>query len=158
MRSINKVILIGNITRDPEIRKTPNGQSMATFGLATNREWISQGGEKNNLTEFHELVAWSKLAEICEQYLKKGKLIYVEGYLKTRSWDTPEGVRKFKTEVVVQDMIMLEKRAGNDNNLPAHNESAKTDEGEKEAPVEEAPVEEKEEEIPEVSIEEDLKL
>lgn len=110
MRSINKVILIGNITRDPELKKTANGQSIVTFGLATNREWASSKGEKHSLAEYHNLVAWGKLAEICHQYLKKGKLIYVEGYLKTRSWDSPEGVKIFKTEVVVYDMIMLEKR------------------------------------------------
>ncbi|MBI5754613.1 single-stranded DNA-binding protein [Candidatus Peregrinibacteria bacterium] len=111
MRSVNKVFLIGNLTRNPELRQTANGQSMCTFGIATNRDWITQGGEKKGSTEFHELVIWAKLAEFCHQYLKKGKLIYVEGYLKTRSWDTPEGVRRFKTEVVVQDLIILEKRA-----------------------------------------------
>lgn len=110
MRSVNKVILVGNITRDPEIKKTTNGQSIVTFGLATNREWVTSKGEKQSLAEYHNLVAWGKLAEICDQYLKKGKLIYVEGYLKTRSWDSPEGVKIFKTEVVIYDMIMLEKR------------------------------------------------
>ena len=164
MRSINKVILIGNITRDPEMRKTPNGQSMTTFGLATNREWMNQGGDKKGLTEFHELVAWSKLAEICAQYLKKGKLIYVEGYLKTRSWDTPEGVRKFKTEVVIQDMIMLEKRSDNGEDMPVYDAAAEGDEGTEEKPTKEAPVEEeksddeKAEDTPDISIEEDLKL
>lgn len=150
MRSVNKVILIGNVTRDPELRQTPNGQSVVTFGIATNREWVTRGGQKNNLAEFHDVVAWANLAEICSQYLKKGKLVYVEGYLKTRSWDTPEGVKKFKTEIVVQDMIMLDKRtsaplsggsatgdadesddyipeeesAGNGNNEPAHSAPA----------------------------------
>jgi len=110
MRSINKVILIGNLTRDPELRQTPNGQNVVTFGLATNREWVTRDGRKQSLTEYHDLVAWANLAEICAKYLKKGKLVYIEGYLKTRSWDTPEGIRKFKTEIVVQDMIMLDKR------------------------------------------------
>lgn len=110
MRSVNKVILIGNITRDPELKQTGNGQSIVTFGIATNREWATGDGEKHSLSEYHNLVAWGKLAEICQQYLKKGKLIYVEGYLKTRSWDSPEGAKIFKTEVVLQDMIMLEKR------------------------------------------------
>lgn len=110
MRSINKVIIIGNLTRDPELRQTPNGQNVVTFGLATNREWVTRDGRKQTSAEFHDLVAWAKLAEICHQYLKKGKLVYVEGYLKTRSWDTPEGTRKFRTEIVVQDMIMLDKR------------------------------------------------
>ena len=110
MRSVNKVILIGNLTRDPEMRQTPNGQNITTFGLATNRAWVTSSGEKKASAEFHECVVWSKLAEICSTYLKKGKLVYVEGYLKTRSWDTEEGVRKFKTEIVVEDMIMLNKR------------------------------------------------
>lgn len=115
MRSINKVILIGNLTRDPELRQTPNGQNVVTFGLATNREWVTRDGRKQSLTEYHDLVAWANLAEICAKYLKKSKLVYVEGYLKTRSWDTPEGVRKFKTEIVVQDMIMLDKRSSDDD-------------------------------------------
>jgi len=110
MRSINKVILIGNLTRDPEMRQTPNGQNVVTFGVATNREWVTRDGRKQSMSEFHDLVAWANLADICGKYLKKGKLVYIEGYLKTRSWDTPEGVRKFKTEIVVQDMIMLDKR------------------------------------------------
>lgn len=110
MRSINKVIIIGNLTRDPEMRQTPNGQSVTTFGIATNREWTTKSGERNNSAEFHECVAWAHLAEICQKYLHKGHLVYVEGYLKTRSWDSPEGIKKFKTEIVVKDMIRLEKR------------------------------------------------
>lgn len=110
MRSVNKVILIGNVTRDPELKKTANGQSIVTFGLATNREWVTSDGEKHSLAEYHNVVAWGKLAEICQQYLKKGKLIYTEGYLKTRSWDSPEGAKIFKTEIVIYDMIMLGKR------------------------------------------------
>ncbi|HMR01446.1 MAG TPA: single-stranded DNA-binding protein [Candidatus Gracilibacteria bacterium] len=117
MRSVNKVILIGNLTRDPEMRETPNGQSVATFGLATNREWTTKDGRKQNSVEYHDLVAWAKLAEICEQYLKKGKLVYVEGYLKTRNWETPEGVKKFRTEIVVQDMIMLDKRGEGEDEM-----------------------------------------
>lgn len=111
MRSVNKVIIIGNLTRDPEMRQTPNGQSVTTFGVATNREWITKGNDKKNSAEFHECVAWARLAEICSQYLKKGQLVYIEGYLKTRSWDSPEGIKKFKTEIVVKDMIRLEKRS-----------------------------------------------
>lgn len=111
MRCVNKVILIGNLTRDPELRQTTNGQSVVTFGLATNREWMTKDGRKQQSSEFHELVAWAKLGEICNQYLKKGKLIYVEGYLKTRSKVMPDNTRKFRTEIVVQDMIILEKRA-----------------------------------------------
>lgn len=111
MRCVNKVILIGNLTRDPELRQTTNGQSVVTFGLATNREWMTKDGRKQQSAEFHELVAWAKLGEICNQYLKKGKLVYVEGYLKTRSKLMPDNTKKFRTEIVVQDMIILEKRA-----------------------------------------------
>lgn len=109
MRSVNKVILVGNLTRDPESKQTAGGQTIVTFGMATNREWVS-GDEKKSLAEYHNIVAWGPLAEICGRYLKKGKLIYLEGYLKTRSWDGPEGVKIFKTEIVATDMIMLDKR------------------------------------------------
>lgn len=153
MRSINKVILIGNLTRDPELRQTTNGQNVTTFGIATNRDWMTKEGERKNSAEFHECVSWAKLAEICEQYLTKGNLVYVEGYLKTRSWDTPEGIKKFKTEVVVKDMIRLEKRAKDSlEYIPAEEASNET-------PVEEAsietPVEETSNETPveEASIE-----
>ena len=110
MKSVNKVILVGNITRDPQLKETTSNQPIVTFGLATNREWITKSGEKRSLAEYHNIAAWGHLAEICHQYLKKGKLIYVEGYLKTRSWDSPEGIKMFRTEVVIQDMIILSKR------------------------------------------------
>ena len=110
MRSVNKVILIGNLTRDPEHKSTTSGQSIVTFGMATNRQWKTSGGDQRASAEFHELVAWAKLAEICHQYLKKGMLVYVEGYLKTRNWDREDGTRAYRTEVVVQDMIILQKR------------------------------------------------
>ncbi|MBD3360436.1 single-stranded DNA-binding protein [Candidatus Peregrinibacteria bacterium] len=110
MRSVNKVILIGNLTRDPETKETQSGQSITTFGIATNREWMTSEGENKKSTEFHEIVAWAKLAEICQKYLKKGKLVYLEGYLKTRSWENENGEKRFRTEVVLHDMIMLEKR------------------------------------------------
>lgn len=109
-RSVNKVILLGNITRDPQVRTTQSGQKVCTFGIATNRNWITSDGRQQTSAEYTEVAAWAKLAEICEQHIRKGKLVYVEGYLKTRSWDTPEGIRRFKTEVVIQDMIMLDRR------------------------------------------------
>ena len=118
MRSVNKVIIIGNLTRNPELRQTPNGQSVTTFGVATNREWVTKNGEKHGSAEFHECVAWANLAEICAQYLQRGHLVYVEGYLKTRSWDGPDGTKKFKTEIVVKDMIKLEKRPPGEYNEP----------------------------------------
>ena len=97
------------------MRQTPTGQEVCTFGIATNREWITRDNRREKSAEFHECVAWARLAQICGEYLNKGKLVYIEGYLKTRSWDTPEGIKNFKTEVVVQDMIMLEKRGFSDN-------------------------------------------
>lgn len=111
MRSINKVILVGNLTREPEMKETTGGQPITTFGLATNRAWVTRSGDKNQSAEFHELVAWGKLAEICHQFLRKGKLIYIEGYLKTRSWDNEDGTKRFRTEVVINDMVMLEKKS-----------------------------------------------
>lgn len=110
MRSINKVILIGNVTRDPEIRSTSSGQAVATFTIATNRTWMTRDGRKMQSAEYHDVVAWAHLADICKSHIRKGKLLYIEGYLKTRSWDTPEGIRKFKTEIVINDLVMLDKR------------------------------------------------
>lgn len=110
MRSVNKVILIGNLTRDPEMKTTQSGQPIVTFGIATNRQWITSDGRKETSAEYHEVVAWARLAEICHKYLKKGKLVYIEGYLKTRKWEAEDGTIRHKTEIVVQDMIMLEKR------------------------------------------------
>ncbi len=110
MRSINKVIIIGNVTRDPEIRATSSGQKVATFTIATNRTWMTRDGRKMQSAEYHDVVAWAHLADICESHIHKSKLLYIEGYLKTRSWDTPEGIRKFKTEIVINDLVMLDKR------------------------------------------------
>ena len=115
MRSVNKVILVGNLTRDPELKQTTGGQSIVTFGLATNREWVTNSTEKKSLAEYHNIAAWGKLAEICQNFLRKGKLIYIEGYLKTRSWDSPEGVKIFRTEIVATDMIMLDKKQDGDS-------------------------------------------
>ncbi len=112
MRSINKVIIIGNLTRDPELKQTQSGQPVATFGIATNREWATKDNDRKKSTEFHEVVAWARLAEICANYLRKGKLVYIEGYLKTRSWEAENGEKRFRTEIVMHDMIMLDKRAG----------------------------------------------
>jgi single-strand DNA-binding protein len=110
MRSVNKVIIIGNLTRDPEMKATQNGQNICTFGVATNREWMTGNGERKKSVEFHEIVAWSGLADICSKYLKKGKLVYLEGYLKRRSWESETGEKKFKTEIVLEDMIILSRK------------------------------------------------
>ena len=110
-RSLNKVMLIGNLTRDPELRYTPNGAAVCSFRVATNRSWTpSDGGERKEETEFHRIVTWNKLAELCSQLLSKGRKVYVEGRLQTRSWDTPEGERRYSTEVVADDMVILDSR------------------------------------------------
>ena len=109
-RSINKVQLIGNLTRDPELRYTPAGTAVCTLGLATNRQWVTESGEKKEDAEFHRLVAWNKLAEICSQLLKKGRKIYVEGRLQTRSWTGQDGTQRTTTEIIISDMIMLDPR------------------------------------------------
>jgi len=109
-RSINKAILIGNLTRDPEMRYTPDGQPVTTFGVATNRSWTSKDGEKKEDAEFHNLVAWGKLAEICSQILKKGRRVYIEGRLQTRSWEGKDGVNRSRTEIVIEDMVALDSR------------------------------------------------
>ncbi len=109
-RSLNKVQLIGNLTRDPELRYTPTGAAVCTIGLATNRTWTTESGEKKEETEFHRVVAWNKLAELCSQLLAKGRKIYVEGRLRTNSWTAQDGSQRSTTEVVIEDMIILDSR------------------------------------------------
>jgi single-strand DNA-binding protein len=106
-RSLNKVLLIGNLTRDPEVRYTATNTAVASFGIATNKTWKDANGEVKESTEFHNLVAWGKMAEICQQLLVKGMLVYIEGSLTTRSWEDDQGVTHYKTEVRVNDMILL---------------------------------------------------
>lgn len=105
---LNKVILIGNLTRDPELRYIPSGQAVASFGLATNRRWTDPSGEKKEETEFHEIVAWGKLAEICNQILSKGRRTYIEGRLRTRSWEAPDGTKRTRVEIIASDMKVLD--------------------------------------------------
>jgi single-strand DNA-binding protein len=109
-RSLNKVELIGNLTRDPELRYTPQGTAVCTFGLATNRQWVTEAGEKREEAEFHRIVAWNKLAEICSQLLTKGRKVYIEGRLQTRSWTGQDGAQRTATEIVASDMIILDSR------------------------------------------------
>ncbi len=111
-RSLNKVQLIGNLTRDPELRYTPSGAAVCTFGIATNRSWTTETGEKHEETEFHNIVAWNKLAELCSQFLVKGRKIYVEGRLATRNWQGQDGQQKSRTEIVIDDMILLDSMRG----------------------------------------------
>lgn len=109
--NLNKAMVIGNVVRDPEMRTTPSGQNVTSFSVATNRVWKDQAGQKQEAAEFHNIVAWRRLAEISSQYLKKGSKVYIEGRLQTRSWDDPNGVKRYRTEIIAENMIMLD-RAG----------------------------------------------
>jgi len=107
---LNKVMIIGRLTRDPEVRTTPQGVNVTSFGLATNFIWTNASGERQEKVEYHNVVAWRKLGEICAQYLKKGRRVYIEGRLETRSWEDQTGVKKYRTEIVADNMIMLDSR------------------------------------------------
>ncbi len=109
MYSLNRATLIGNLTRDPEVRQIPSGQSVCSFGLATNRSWNDNTGKRQEQVEFHSLVAWGKLAEICGQYLAKGRKIYVEGRLQTREWEAQDGAKRTRTEIIIENMIILDR-------------------------------------------------
>lgn len=108
-RSWNRVELIGNLTRDPELRYTPNGAAVCTFGMATNRTYVTEG-ERKEEADFHRLVSWNKLAELCNQLLKKGNRVFISGRLQTRSWEGQDGEKRTVTEIVVEDMILLTPR------------------------------------------------
>lgn len=109
-RGVNKVILIGNVGGDPELRAIPNGTSVANFTMATNESWTDSSGTKQERTEWHRIVVWRRLAEICNQYLRKGSKVYIEGSLQTRSWEGQDGQKRYTTEVVARDMQMLDSR------------------------------------------------
>jgi single-strand DNA-binding protein len=105
--TLNKVMLIGNLVRDPEIRNTATGKNVASFSVATSFAWKDQTGAKQEKAEFHNIVAWGKLAEICGQYLKKGLKVYIEGRLQTRDWTGQDGIKRYRTEIIAENMIML---------------------------------------------------
>jgi len=107
--SLNRAQIIGNLTRDPELRNTTTGQSVTNFSVATSSQWTDVNGQKQERTEYHSVVAWGKLAEICSQYLGKGRKVFVEGRLQTRDWETPEGGKKQRTEIIAENMIMLDR-------------------------------------------------
>jgi single-strand DNA-binding protein len=113
VRSLNRVMLIGNLTRDPNLRYTPNNTAVASFGIATNRSWTpADGGDKQERVDFHNVVAWSKLAEICGQLLHKGDKVYVEGRIQTRDWKTESGEIRKVTEIIIDNMMLLNSRSG----------------------------------------------
>jgi single-strand DNA-binding protein len=106
-RGINKVIILGNLGKDPELKYTTSGQPVTNFTVATNERWKDKNGETQEKTEWHNIVAWARLAEIANQYLTKGSQVYIEGRLQTRSWDDKEGKKHYTTEIVASDMVML---------------------------------------------------
>jgi single-strand DNA-binding protein len=110
MRSLNKVTIIGNTTKDPELRYTPQGTAVCTFSVATNREWTDSAGQKKEEATFHRVVAWSKLAEIISQYLKKGSKVYLEGRISNRQWKDPQGETRYATEIVADEVILLDNK------------------------------------------------
>ncbi|MBM5789607.1 single-stranded DNA-binding protein [Candidatus Parcubacteria bacterium] len=112
MYSLNRATILGNLTRDPEMRQIPSGQSVCTFGVATNRSWTDASGAKQEASEFHNVVAWGKLAEICGQYLAKGRKVYIEGRLQTREWEGQDGVKRYRTEIVTENIILLDRGGG----------------------------------------------
>jgi single-strand DNA-binding protein len=131
-RGLNKVMIIGHLGREPEMRYTPSGRPVSSFSVATTRSWNAPDGERREETEWFNVVAWGNLAEICKQYLSKGQQVYLEGRLQTRRWEDQEGKKHFTTEVVANEMIMLGERP------------ARSSAGDGSAPAQEPPVEEDE--------------
>lgn len=116
---LNKVMIIGHLTRDPEIRNIPSGETVANFGLATNRVWNDREGQRQQAVEYHNIVAWRKLADICGQYLKKGNRVYIEGRLQTRQWEGQDGIKRYRTEIIARDLIMLTPLSASRTAFPA---------------------------------------
>lgn len=141
MISLNRAQILGRLTRDPELRYTPSGKSVANFGVATNRRFKNAEGTVQDQTEFHDVVAWGKLAEISHQFLHKGEPVYIDGRLQTRSWDAPDGAKRQKTEIVAENVIALGARSAsptagldiepsvvaNDSEVPGEPKPAKED-------------------------------
>lgn len=140
--NLNKVFILGNLTRDPEVRTTPSGAQVANFSIATNRVWYNQAKEKNQETEFHNIVVWGRLAEIASQYLTKGKMVLIEGRIRTRSWQAQDGTKKYRTEIIAENMQMGPKTTGSGPGM-----RSEPQEDTQSAPPEESPVSSGSEEI-----------
>lgn len=119
--SVNKATLIGNLTKDPELRQTPNGTSVCSFTIATNHSWKDANGSKQEKPEYHNIVAWGKLAEICGNYLTKGRKVYLEGRIQTRDWEGEDGIKRYRTEIIAENMVMLGGRSDMESNSGADN-------------------------------------
>lgn len=147
---LNRAMIIGRLTRDPEMRTTPQGTAVASFSIATNFVWTDANGQKQDKPEYHNIVAWRKLAEICGQYLKKGSKVYIDGRLQTRDWDGQDGVKRYRTEIIADNLIMLDRpQTGSAGGTgysaqsaaaPAHHEDAPTSVPNTEIPKTDAPV------------------
>jgi len=153
-RSVNKVILIGNLTRNPVLRTIGNGSVVCNFGIATNATWKDGSSNVQERTEFHNLVAWNKLAEICAQILAVGMLIYVEGELRTRTWDDANGVRHYKTEIKINDMKLLDDKDKKGVGLEEAKKAADSEPADEVENIVE-PIEEAEDVQPKASVEDD---
>ena len=125
-RCLNRVMLIGNLTRDPELRYTPAGMAVVSFGLATNRTWITKQGERKEDAQFHRIVAWNKLAELCSQLLSKGRRVYVDGRIQYRDFMDQENNKKQIAEIIIDDMIILDNK-GNNNDREVSSDFGDTD-------------------------------
>jgi len=137
--NFNKAIIVGRLTRDPEVRTTPNGQSVASIGVATNRVWNSANGERQEKTEFHSIVAWGKLAEICGQYLTKGQLVLFEGRLETRAWESQDGTKRSKTEIIAENMQMGPRARSAEENASSYSSGKSQSDQKAENPTAENP-------------------
>ncbi len=162
MFSLNRAQIVGNVTRDPEMRYTPNGQAVCSFGVATNRRWRDKDGNNQEKTEFHNVVAWRKAAEIISQYVKKGNKIYIEGRLETRQWEGQDGGQRNRTEIVVENFILLTPKGSvstetASDNIPAEAEEFPGDQKKAEKPKtkeKETKKEEKAEDEDEINLDE----
>lgn len=139
--SLNRATILGNVTRDPETRTTTSGQSVVSFSIATSRRWKDQtSGELKEATEFHNCVAWAKLAQTIGTYVRKGSKVYVEGRIQTRSWDDPTGAKKYRTEIVAESLILLDKKGDGPalgGSAPMNEPMPATDSAQPSAPTEE---------------------
>ena len=158
-RCLNRVMLIGNLTRDPELRYTPAGMAVVSFGLATNRVWVTKQGERKEDAQFHRIVAWNKLAELCSQLLSKGRRVYVDGRIQYRDFVDQENNKKQIAEIIIDDMVILDNKGTNNGD---HNVAGDLSGGEVEMPidvVQEAPVDDIiiPDDLGEISVNEDKK-
>lgn len=138
-KMVNKVILIGRLGKDPDVRYTPEGTMVTNFNLATDEQWRDKNGEKVQRTEWHKIVTWGKLAEICGNYLVKGKLVFIEGRIQTRSWEDKEGNKRFTTEIIASNMQMLDSKGQNKTTEDSSFDAAAGGSGDGNAPFDDVP-------------------